>query len=113
MKTLFVLLNRQQSAMARATNSGPLSKRALAGAPRWAVRWSRPAATWSALMERIGQIAATLMPAPARRFLWRRCGTRSPSACHRRRMRLLLTFQPARRYETPNRARSSIVAAAR
>ena len=45
-------LNRHQSATAWATNSGPLSKRTNAGAPRSTARRSRVATTRSASMER-------------------------------------------------------------
>ena len=39
----------------------------------------------------------TATPMPVNRFFLRRCGTRRPSSRHSRRMRLLLTVQPARR----------------
>ncbi len=46
-------LKRHQSAMAWATNSGPLSKRTYTGAPRSRTRRSRTATTWSASMRAV------------------------------------------------------------
>ena len=65
------------------------------------VRPSAVVSNWKSIAQitfgRIGDIAPTATPMPVKRFFLRRCGTRRPSSRHRRRMRLLLTFQPARR----------------
>jgi hypothetical protein len=65
------------------------------------VRPSAVVSNWKSIAQitfgRIGDITPTATPIPVRRFYLRRCGTRRPSSRHRRRMRLVLTCQPARR----------------
>lgn|GEM_PF-7053030 len=65
------------------------------------VRPSAVVSNWKSIAQitfgRIGHIAPAGAPIPVKRFFLRRCGTRKPSSRHRPRMRLLLTFQPARR----------------
>jgi hypothetical protein len=65
------------------------------------VRPSAVVSNWKSIAHiafgRIGHIAPTWVPIPVRRFFLRRCGHRRPSSRHSRRMRLLLTFQPALR----------------